>query len=67
MNPILPPDSPLLVPIDGCAPQWVVEFHYADGDVGAHPAGAHELALVRQFSMGHAPSHIVIRHKQADE
>lgn len=41
----------------------VVEYHYSDGDVGAHPAGKAETYLWKHFSKSkeHGPSHIVIR------
>lgn len=42
-------------------PELVVEFHYEDGDVGAHPAGKREQDLWQDFTAGHRPSHIVIR------
>lgn len=38
----------------------VIEFHYADQDVGAHPG--HEVRKIwAQFTKAHQPSHILIR------
>jgi hypothetical protein len=46
----------------------VVEFHYADGDVGAHPEeGAVARTLWAEFTPGHEPSHVVIRPAEPDE
>ena len=44
----------------GPFPDLVVEFHYADGDVGAYDDLAVQ-KLWAQFGKGHAASHIVVR------
>jgi hypothetical protein len=49
-------------PVDlaACPSELVVEFHYQDGSVGAHPA-VQVGNLWAQFATNHEPSHIVIR------
>ena len=44
-------------------PKIVIEFHYRDGDVGAHPATPAETALWKGFSSArhHQPTHILLR------
>jgi hypothetical protein len=39
----------------------VTEFHYQDGDVGAHDDVVEATQLWAQFPRSHAPSHILIR------
>ncbi len=43
--------------------EFLEEFHYADGDVGVHPASGLGKELLRHFSQGtgQLPSHILIR------
>jgi hypothetical protein len=44
-------------------PRLTTEFHYTDGDVGAHPASSLETAIWENFfpSKTHRPTHILIR------
>lgn len=42
-------------------PEIVEEFHYGDGDVGAHPGSVLAEKVWECFSRSHAPSHILIR------
>jgi len=42
-------------------PPIVIEYHYTDGDVGAHEALDYEAKLFQGFSADHEPSHIVLR------
>jgi len=46
------------IPVPG--EQYVTEFHYADGDVGAH-VDRQINKLWAQFTKAHRPSHILIR------
>lgn len=43
-------------------PPLVAEFHYQDGDVGAHNDVVEATQLWAQFPRSHVPSHILIRH-----
>lgn len=42
---------------------FVIEYHYRDGDAGAHPVQPHETVkqLWDGFAKSHAPSYLVIR------
>ena len=42
---------------------FVIEYHYRDGDVGAHPVQPHETVkqLWDGFAKSRAPSYLVIR------
>ena len=44
-------------------PKLVIEFHYNDGDVGAHPATPEEARLWTGFSetARHRPTHVLLR------
>lgn len=42
-------------------PRLVIEYHYQDGDVGAHPAQPEAVALWTGFTPAHPPSHLLIR------
>ena len=53
-------------------PPLVVEFHYADGDVGVHPVfpGSHEEALWMEFAddgFPRAPAHHIVIRKNDDD
>ena len=44
-------------------PKLVIEFHYNDGDVGAHPATPAQATLWTGFSQTtrHRPTHVLLR------
>jgi hypothetical protein len=52
-------------------PPLVIEFHYTDGDIGAHPVGPAEVHLWSQFARGPGrhgePDFILIRRAGPDE
>jgi len=48
-------------------PPLVIEYHYADGDVGAYEGCRYAQELWKRFSDGVTPERIVIRQRREHE